>query len=203
MAGPAQQQFEQVRLARGELDRPAAALDGAGAGVEGEVGIRAHIGRPGPAQEGAHARGQLDDRERLHEVVVGARVEAGHAVVDAVTRREHQDRRRDALRPQPAGDGEPVHPGHRHIEDDRVRRRCLGVREGRPTVGDSVDGVALGGERALEHPPDRGVVLDDEDARKPRACHSGTIGGDGESHVRNDTGRITGAREPLRHTFVV
>ena len=105
------------------------------------------------------------NRERLHEVVVGARVEAGHAVVDAVARREHQDRRGDALRPQPAGDGEPVHPGHRDIEDDRVRRPRLGVREGDPTVGDSVDGVALGGERALEHPPDRGVVLDDEDAR--------------------------------------
>ena len=96
---------------------------------------------------------------------------------------------RDALRPQPAGHREAVHPGHGHVEHDRVRRRSpRPAASADAAVGDRDDGVALGGERALEHPPDRGVVVDDEDARKPRVCHSATIGGDGESHVRERPG---------------
>ena len=41
----------------------------------------------GAAQQRAHAREQLAQRERLDEVVVGAGVEAGDAVVDLVRAR--------------------------------------------------------------------------------------------------------------------
>ncbi len=48
-------------------------------------------GRAGlPAQQRPHAGQQLAQRERLHEVVVGAVVEPGDAVLDTAPRREHQ-----------------------------------------------------------------------------------------------------------------
>ena len=49
---------------------------------------------PGPAQQGADAGRQLLRRERLGEVVVGARLEAGHHVVGVGAGRDHHDRAR-------------------------------------------------------------------------------------------------------------
>ena len=50
-------------------------------------------GASSPAEQRSHAGEQLVARERLHEVVVGAGVEARDAVVDRVARGQHQDRK--------------------------------------------------------------------------------------------------------------
>ena len=82
--------------------------------------------------------------------------------------------------------------------------RRLGPGQGRPTVGDRVDGVALGGQRPLEHSPDRGVVLDDEDACGSRAsAMARTIGGDGESHVRNDAREGLASPAPANRSAIL
>ena len=63
-----------------------------------EVGERGLPARLGPRTQRAHAGGQLLAGERLDEVVVGAGVEPRDAVIDAVARRQQQDRDREPSR---------------------------------------------------------------------------------------------------------
>ena len=72
------------------------------------------------APERAQPRHELGERERLDEVVVGAAVEAGDAVLDRVARGEHEHGRPDAVVAQPAADLEAVDAGQHHVEHDRV-----------------------------------------------------------------------------------
>ena len=67
-----------------EVDAQAADLLHGGAG-RGAVELA-------PAQQRAHAAHELGDRERLGDVVVGAELEAEHAVDLGVARRQHDDR---------------------------------------------------------------------------------------------------------------
>ena len=96
--------------------------DGAGGGVELEVARLEHgraLERPA-ARERAQPRDELGERERLDEVVVGAAVEAGDAVLDRVARGEHQHGRPDAVGAQPPADLEAVDAREHHVEHDRV-----------------------------------------------------------------------------------
>ena len=72
-----------------------AATDLAPRGIEAQVADLEHGGPLGPPATGerTQARLQLGERERLDEVVVGAAVEPGDAIVDRLERGEHQHRR--------------------------------------------------------------------------------------------------------------
>src|SRR6266481_5471908 len=52
-------------------------------------------GSPTPSGERPDPRQKLPEREWLGEVVVGANLEAGHTIIDGITRGEHQYRGRD------------------------------------------------------------------------------------------------------------
>ena len=107
--------------------------------------------------ERPHARRQLAEGERLDEVIVGAFVEAGDAVLDAPARREHQDprqRRATPLGPSGAPSGPAATTMRRHISrpsrSGRLRSRqttsySVPARssERRRTVGGHVDRVSL------------------------------------------------------------
>ncbi len=141
-------------------------VDPAGGGVEAQVAGLEHGGALGGAapRERAQAREQLLERERLHEVVVGAAVEAGDAVLDGVARGEHQDRRPHVVSAQAAADLEPVEARQHHVEHDDV---VLG-RAGHPdrvlaAVRD-VHGYALFLEPALDEARHLGLVLNNEHA---------------------------------------
>ena len=58
-----------------------------------------------------HARSELAEAERLQEIVVGARVERGYAIVDADARAQHDDGRPASRRPQPPADLDPIAAG--------------------------------------------------------------------------------------------
>src|SRR5256885_5008959 len=73
-----EQHHQEVELARSQVDRPAAAADLAGLGVQLEVG---EPQRPpdldrAPSQDRAHPRDQLLEMERLDQAGVGPRLEA-------------------------------------------------------------------------------------------------------------------------------
>ena len=90
--------------------------------VEREVGeaqLRRVAGLQ-PAQQRPQPRLQLGERERLHQVVVGAGVEAVDPVGDRVARGQHQHRGAIAGGSHPPADLEPVDPGHRDVEHGRV-----------------------------------------------------------------------------------
>jgi len=87
--GVAQEVLEERVLPRRELDATPAARHRACRGIEGEVveaERRQSALSPAPEQR-ADARQELLERKRLRHVVVGAAVEAGHLVRDAVPRR--------------------------------------------------------------------------------------------------------------------
>ena len=125
-AGIAQEQFEEQVLGAGE-GHPAPAPGHPGRGeVEHEVAV-AELLRAGrvAAQQCAQAGAQLGERERLDQVVVGARVQPGDAVIYQVAGGEHQDRRPVAAGAQPPAHLEAVRLGHGHVEHHRVdARRC-------------------------------------------------------------------------------
>ena len=104
----------------------------------------------GASEQRAQPRAQLLERERLDEVVVGARVQSGDAVRDGVARGEHEHGRVVAGRAQPAADLQPVRLGHQHVEDDRVRR-LVGERvERRAAVGGELDLVPVHPQRTVQ-----------------------------------------------------
>jgi predicted N-acetyltransferase YhbS len=77
------------------------------------------------AEQGTDARDQFVGVERLDEVVVGARLQAAHAVGDLAARREHQRRGVDALLPELLDHLEAVPARQAHVEDDQIRFVCL------------------------------------------------------------------------------
>jgi hypothetical protein len=88
--------------------------------LEGERLPRPVLLLAGAAQQRAHAREQLAQRERLDEVVVRARVQAGDAVVDLAARGEHQNGRAVAALAQAPAHLQPIHVRHRDVEDHHV-----------------------------------------------------------------------------------
>src|SRR5581483_9269662 len=171
MSRSTQQQLEQrcLTFAQRDLARPAPHL--ARRDVEDEVVEREHgCGLAPAAQQRADPRVQLIGLERLHDVVVGAGVESVDAVCQRIARRQHEDRGREAARAHPATDLGAAHARKAEIEYEQIRYGALDRRERTAAVRRELDAVSLRCERALEHAPDRRVVVDDEDrlAHRPR-----------------------------------
>jgi hypothetical protein len=143
----------------------------AAAGAQaGEVELQVEVGEPlallavaaGAPQQGAHARVQLVERERLDEVVVGAGVEPRDAVADLVARGQHEDRRAVAAGAQAAADGEPVDARHADVEHHGVEAAGGQPLQRLGAVRRALDVVALDAEGAAERARERWVVVDDE-----------------------------------------
>ena len=115
-----------------------------------------------PAQQGADAGDEHRERERLRQVVVGARVERLGLVELAVLGREHEDRRPDAGGAQVGAHLEPVAPGQHDVEDHEVVAALdRHPPPFQPVVGD-LDREALGLEAAPHGAGDLPVVLDQQ-----------------------------------------
>ena len=164
LPGVGHEELEQQELGARELDRPLTAPDLVRRGVEDEVreAHRGGVRAVGAAQQRAQARLELLQRERLDEVVVGARVEAGDPVVDRVAGGEHEHRRVVARLAQAHADLEPVELGHRDVEHHRVVALSGEAVERFAAVTGQLDVVALEPEGAIQCGPDRGVVVDHE-----------------------------------------
>jgi hypothetical protein len=72
------------------------------------------------ANDRAQARPQLGDRERLGQIVVGARIEPGDPILDCIPCRQHQHGSPDVVRAQSCAQLESIEPRQHHIEHDRV-----------------------------------------------------------------------------------
>ena len=94
------------------------------------------------ARKGADPGAQLGHRERLDQVVVGAAVESGDAILELVERGQHQDRDGEAALPDPCADREPVQPREDDVEDQQVVRVGLHPGDGLQAVLGDIDGVA-------------------------------------------------------------
>src|SRR5271154_456553 len=90
LAWMAEEELEQLELDRAQLDLPLSPPSITSLEVELEIGECEIRGLRDPArgtsQQGAESGNQLFVRERLHEIVVGARLEAHDAIADSVPR---------------------------------------------------------------------------------------------------------------------
>ena len=129
----AQRRDDPLRGARAVLDQQnAAVVAGVGANEVGGV-LQAEIGRcrdAGPQfvehhlqpRQRAHAGDQRDFVDGLRQEVVGAGVEAAHAVGRLVERRHHHDRQmhRRGVGLEASADFESVHARHHDVEQHDV-----------------------------------------------------------------------------------
>ena len=133
---------------------------------------------PGQLQLGADPGHQLPGRERLHDVVVGARLEAGDGGVVAGPGREEDDGQvpQAGVVPDLLEEGEPVDLGHHHVGHHQVRE--AGRRQPGPgldPVGGHVD-PPVATEQPAEVGAQVGVVVDHQDAAPGNRRHRLPVG---------------------------
>jgi hypothetical protein len=160
----AQERLEQGELLGGQLDLTRSAADAPRGGVELQVagGQRGGPLTGLPPRDRAQAREQLGKGEGLGEVVVGAAVEPGHAILHGVAGGQHQHRRPDALGAQAPADLEAVDARQHHVEDHGVVGRGLGHPDGVLALDRDVGGQSLLAETAADQARHLHLVLDDE-----------------------------------------
>ena len=144
------EQLEESELSARQVDRAAGTSHLARDRVELEIREvqGAVVAGGSPAQQRAQAGEELAERERLDEIVVGARVETVDSVLDRVARRQHQDGNTAAQPDRPAG-LPAVERRHQNVQHDRIGRRALVVEETErlDSVRGELDLVALQAER--------------------------------------------------------
>ena len=120
--------------------------------------------------------------ERLDQVVVGPRLEAGDPVGQVVPGGQHDDRR-VAAGAQPPADLQPVHAWQHPVEHDDVGPELLGDADRARTVDADPRLEALVGQADAHEIGDRAVVLDDQRPR-PLLHHRPSIAPDAEGRLR-------------------
>src|SRR5204863_5443550 len=108
----------------GELHRVAGPPDLVGVLVHHEVGELedgvVDLDGLGATQDGADARHDLGQAERLGDPIVATDGQPRHLVLHRVFGGEEQHGRADAVAAQPAGDGDAVEVGKHDVEHDQV-----------------------------------------------------------------------------------
>jgi hypothetical protein len=161
------QELEKCELPGSEADLMTAPAHAVGRRVELEIADRdprSAVVDP-PSSKGANPGPELRHRERLRQVVVGAAVQAGYPVGNAVERREHEDRLVETAIAQGRTDGEAIKPRQDHIEDHELVRIGVGKLERDRAVGNDVDRVTVGSQAAPDRIGDGRLVLNNENAQ--------------------------------------
>ena len=164
----AHEEAQQLELGGGQLDRGVAAAHLVAVLVQGQIAdderrVLAGRGHPGAAQQPAQPRDELLDAERLGDVVVAARGQAGDAVLDGVLGGEEQHRHLGALAAHPAQHLEAVEVGQHDVEDHGVRPELARRAHGGRAVGRGPHLPALVPQRHREQLREGGLVVDDQD----------------------------------------
>ena len=110
------------------------------------------------------ARQQLDEGERLDEVVVAAGAQAAHAVVDLAERADDQEGRGDAVVAHLPHHGDAVDVGQHAVDGDHGIVARGAAAQGFAPRGGEIDLVAGGRELFDELACGFRIVLDDQDA---------------------------------------
>ena len=153
-------------LLGGEAHGFAGARDGVAGGVQGEVGDAQHL-RPqagGAPQQGAQAGQQFLEVEGLGEVVVGAGIQAFHAVVHGAARGQHEDGGAKARAAKFPADGVAVLHRQHDVENHDVVLVDGGLVQGLFAVAGDIDGIGLFAEAFGDKSGDPGFVFDQQDA---------------------------------------
>src|ERR1043166_5281483 len=161
-AGIEQEVLQQTELTRGQRNDAIAAADGALEPVQLE---RAHLEHPLDAAplapgEGAYPRQQLDQRERLDQIVVRTGIEPRRDVLRRVAAGQDQDRRDDPLLAQRRTDGKSIGLRNLNVQHEEVERLLTGLGERRRPVERDLHGVAILLQALLEEADGPLIVFD-------------------------------------------
>ena len=161
---------EETKLERRELHLAVADGDTRLRPVDREVRVGIRLGlllalaASGAARQRLNARDELLLAERLHEVVVCARLKAAHALELVAAGGEHQDRDvghvADPLQHVPA-----VELGHRDVEDDEVGPPRVELAQAVAAVLGLLDLRPAAFEERPHEAADVVVVVDDEHSK--------------------------------------
>ena len=166
LAGPTHQEREQREFLRREIQRLLRARGPAADEIQFEVG-QAHDferSRRAAPQQGAHAREQLGERERLHQIIIRAEFEAAHAIMHGITRGEKQRGGLFTLAAQPTEDGPAILARHHHVEDDQVVGAGLRLVQAIRPVARRIHDESIFGQPFSQELPRLRVVFNDQDA---------------------------------------
>jgi hypothetical protein len=126
----------------------------------GERGRRLGAAAPEERADPGH---QLGEGERLHQVVVGARVEAQHPILHRVSGGQDEHRELPALRAERPQDLDPAAAGQHEVEQHEIEPLAAGQEEALLAVRGDPDLVPLGREPVGEGPRHLPLVFHDED----------------------------------------
>ena len=167
-ARPLQQRGQQREFPRRYVDQTPVFRHRASDGVEREIAVSKHVvfAHDVPPQQCAHSGGELVEAERFCQVVVGARIEARHAIGNCVTRSDNKHAHAVAFAPQLAQQFQPALARQPEVEQHhRVGVRCGHDRRSRGlTVRNPVDGVPVLLQRLLQRLADHRIIFDEENA---------------------------------------
>jgi D-alanyl-D-alanine carboxypeptidase/D-alanyl-D-alanine-endopeptidase (penicillin-binding protein 4) len=163
----AHQDGEQLQADRRDREVLAAALQAQRRGVEHQVAHAQHLGADlaaVAADQGAHARFQFADLERLDQVIVGAGVEADQLVLQRVAGGQHQHRGGAlGVLAQLAAKIQTIHAGQHQVQHDHVVAVLGGQAQAGHAVRGIVEAVAAALEELADHLGDAAVVFDQQD----------------------------------------
>jgi hypothetical protein len=116
-------------------------------------------------QQCPHARQQFFRAERLHQIIIRARVESLHAVLDLAFGGEHEDGHRVVQAAQLSADRVAIELRQHEVEQDQVGLFCEGALQSRCPINCGEHAVACGGQRVGQRGAHGQFVFDEEDAR--------------------------------------
>ncbi len=121
-AGMPGEVVQEGELLGGEHDLARTSAHHAARGIDDQVAEDQFGGEhlTAATRQRAQSREKLAEIERLREIVVGPRVEAGDALLHRVERGEHEDRYRVLRGAERPADFQPVGPRHEDVEDHDV-----------------------------------------------------------------------------------
>ncbi len=134
------------------------------------------------AQQGADARREFGKSEGLHEVIVGAGIEADDAVFNGVLRGQHEHRSPEAALAHGGEHFDPAAAGQHNVEHNQIKRLGVDAKEAVFARVRDRYGVGLRRETLLEGPRHFSLVFDYQNAhtehrrrcRPPKAGPAGT-----------------------------
>ena len=125
------------------------------------------LGRPrGAPDERLDAREELCERERFGQIVVAARLQAAHAVVDGALRAEDEHRRSHAARAQAIDERQAVECRQHDVDNRGVVRMARRHFESAIAIRGDIDNEAGFGQALLHEIGNRRVVFDEEDPHR-------------------------------------
>ena len=170
-SSPAHQELQEAKLSRLKANGNPRPLDASGQEVHLEVG-ELQVGGGGVAfpapQERLEAGQQLRKGEGLGEIVVAARFEPRHPVVDLAESAQNEHRKALIGRPQGLHESETVESGEHAVHDSGIVIALDGHEESRASVAGLVHGVSALAQSLGDVGPGSGIVFDDEYVHRAR-----------------------------------